>query len=171
MSERFFFALWPGEEQRQALLTLQAQLDQPGSRRTHPADFHLTLAFLGALSLEQQRCVRAAADQLSSPSFSLQLDCFGSFPKARVGWCGLRTHPPELRQLVNSLWSALELCGFRREQRSYHPHITLLRKAKPIRPGALSKPITWPVESFVLAHSKTGATPRYRLLKRWFLSP
>ncbi len=171
MGERFFFALWPEEEQRQALRAVQAQLDQPGSRRVHPADFHLTLAFLGILSPEQLGCALAAADSLSCPPFAVQLDCFGSFPRARVGWCGLRTHPSELRQLVNRLWSVLEPCGFRREQRPYHPHVTLLRKAKPIRPGGLSQPIAWPVESFVLAHSKTGATPRYQVRKRWPLSP
>jgi RNA 2',3'-cyclic 3'-phosphodiesterase len=45
-SGRYFFALWPDRQVREALSTLSRSLSA-GGRPHHPDDLHMTLVFLG----------------------------------------------------------------------------------------------------------------------------
>ena len=93
----------------------------------------------------------------------------GSFPRARVLWCGADTAPPPLAGLVLALRAGLVGCGFALDERPYRPHATLARKAPALEARTLNPPIRWLVDSFVLACGQEGPPPRYRILRRWSL--
>jgi len=166
-TERLFFALWPGEDQRQALEAVQRELVLPRGRLAHPDDIHLTLVFLGLASSERRQCAEAAAGRVRGAPCEVNLDRLGSFPKARVIWCGAESLTPSLAALVDDLRHELAGCGFQLDQRPYQAHATLVRKAPPLSCRPLVPPIRWPVTEFVLAFGQEGPPPRYRILRRW----
>jgi 2'-5' RNA ligase len=170
VAERLFFALWPGDDQRRALTRVQRALPPHHGRDAHPDDLHITLVFLGELDPEQRACAEAAADAVQGESFVLTLNRFGCFPRPRVLWCGADEHPPPLLDLVGALNRGLDPCHIRLDRRPYSPHATLARNAPPLRSFLLDAPIPWPVDGFVLATSREGGPPRYRVLRRWRLA-
>ena len=171
MAERLFFALWPGEAERAALVRLQRGLLRHGGRAADPEDLHLTLAFLGAVPPERRACCEAAGDGILAVPFDLNLTQIGYWPRPRILWCGTLAPPPPLLALVRDLTDALRPCGFPGERRPYAAHITLARKAAGFQaPGPAAEAawrLTWPIKGFVLAGSREGPPPRYRVVRRW----
>lgn len=102
--------------------------DMDGSWRwTSPAEWHVTLAFLGeAGPSEVVRATRAvAAAATSRPAFVLPTGDLGVFPSpraARVLWYGVEDPDGYFAQIVADLRHALAL-----EPASQHPHLTLAR--------------------------------------------
>jgi len=170
VSERLFFALWPGDAERSALARLQDSLGLHGIRPTHPADLHLTLVFLGDLPPERRSCCEAAADLVQAAPFAIRLSRVGLWPRPRILWCAPAVTPPELLTLADGLAEALVPCGVPREARPYAAHITLARQARAEIDPRREWSLTWPVTGFVLAASRPGPPPRYRVLMRWALS-
>ena len=94
---------------------------------------HLTLKFLGEVADDN---LEAIGDLLESivrnhGSFSLDLKGTGTFPSglsrnARVLWVGI-TEVPGLVSLQEKIESSFEKLGFPREERPFHPHLTLGR--------------------------------------------
>lgn len=171
MSERLFFALWPGDEQRRSLARVQRELSAQRGRQVHSQDIHITLVFLGEASAAQRACTELAAGAVGVAPFDLTLDRIGCFPRARVLWCGAGVCPRPLDELVAALKRELAACGFSPECRPYRPHATLVRKAVPLGSRPLVRPIYWHARDFVLACGQGGAPPRYRILRRWPLLP
>ncbi|WP_077621265.1 RNA 2',3'-cyclic phosphodiesterase [Sediminibacillus massiliensis] len=100
---------------------------------THPADLHITLKFLGAVS---DKDIKELKDNLAEnfryQSFQVNIGNIGFFGKQnnpRVIWAGV-----ENNDLLNKLQENVEnVCislGFTKESRPYRPHITLAKKAK-----------------------------------------
>jgi RNA 2',3'-cyclic 3'-phosphodiesterase len=166
--QRLFFALWPGEVECSALAALQRTLSEQRGRPTHPLDFHITLAFLGAVTAERLVCVEQAADTVRAPGFALDIDQVGYWPHPRILWCGPRSTPAVLLQLVTDLARALEACGFMPERRAFSTHVTLVREAHYLANFALAEPIPWHAQELVLAVSRRDREPpRYQVLRRW----
>ena len=170
MTERLFFALWPGAEQRAALAQVQGDLVRRDARKTHPDDLHITLVFLGDVAPEGRACAEAAGERVGGRAFELALDRIGCYPRARVLWCGPSAPPSALLELVGALERELRGCGFSPERRPYAPHTTLARKARPLAARPLVAPISWLVAEFVLVIAGDGPPPRYRVLRRWPLA-
>ncbi|CQR48179.1 2'-5'-RNA ligase [Paraliobacillus sp. PM-2] len=95
------------------------------------ADFHITLKFLGAVSLEKQKILINELEQLSnSGSFNLSIGKFGYFglqTRPRVCWLDVEKNEP-LLYLYNKIESISKTIGFSEEKRTYQPHITLVKK-------------------------------------------
>jgi 2'-5' RNA ligase len=100
-------------------------------RWVEPDDLHITLKFLGEVRPEMMPRIEATVADVaaSTPPFTLTLGGFGAFPtlrRPRVIWLGAEA-APELRCLKQDLeWDLAEL-GFERENRAFHPHLTLGR--------------------------------------------
>lgn len=98
---------------------------------------HLTLKFLGEIDEGQVASVHKALEAVAvrhSP-FPLRLGGTGAFPGAerpRVLWVGFGEEP-KLAALQADLESELESEGFAREERPFHPHLTLGRVKGPAR--------------------------------------
>lgn len=156
-THRLFFALWPDDEVREALVKglMQTPQYQMHGRIMDPANLHITLHFIGNVSSEQKDCLRQAAQSIRGEAFKLRLDYYGHFYRARVFWMGCRQVPDELKNLYQELGVALERCNYQMERRPYAPHVTLMRKLN--RPGDMPQPqvIEWPVRAFALVQSET----------------
>ena len=97
---------------------------------------HLTLKFLGEIQTSRvnklsDAAARAAAD--SSP-FRITLQETGVFPKhgtPRVLWIGVSDESEKLAELHTRLEESCAKEGFAREERPFHPHLTIARLRKP----------------------------------------
>ncbi len=90
---RIFFGLELPEAQRAALALRQAMLPLP--RRVDPADFHLTLAFLGERRDDEIEAAHEAALRVRAAPFELTVADLGLFggEKPRVAWAGVLPCP------------------------------------------------------------------------------
>jgi RNA 2',3'-cyclic 3'-phosphodiesterase len=104
-----------------------------GLRWSAPETWHITLQFLGETSPERYDCTLAHLREVSSPHVPIWLDGTGCFDRAGVFYAGVNVSP-ELRQLQKLVVIATAKCGFRPEDRPYHPHVTLARAKGDNRP-------------------------------------
>lgn len=101
-------------------------------RWTHTDNFHLTLKFLGDITIEQCKKIE---EQLSRSLslvniIDLSLDEIGFFSgdcDLRVLYLGLKGELKALQKLNSSIEGSVFKLGYEREKRSFNPHITLGR--------------------------------------------
>ncbi len=97
---------------------------------------HLTLKFLGEISSEKVTEVKSVLGKVADdyPSFELSLTGTGTFPpKAhvpRVLWIGIDENP-SLQTIQTRIENELYKIRFPKEQRKFHPHLTLGRVKGP----------------------------------------
>jgi 2'-5' RNA ligase len=163
---RLFFALWPDEAARAALLGVQRRLGQPpGARPVAPENLHLTLAFLGmqpALLLPE---IEAILARVAVPEMTLAIDHYGCFSRARIAWAGARRPPPALVAMHQELMTALRQSGIGHDKAAtFRPHISLLRNAV-CDSGPVAEPFRWHAPRLALVHSTTTpGGPIYRVV-------
>ena len=121
-----------------------------------PRNLHVTLHFLGDQSEEQLALAEAAlADAaVGSPPMDVTFHGIGAFPgleRPRILWVGLAHGALEMRRLQARVTDALAGRGFAREERPWHPHLTIgrvyderrwRREAGPPLRGALAQAAT-----------------------------
>ena len=110
--------------------TTQLRAEIIGVRWVAPANFHLTLKFLGGIDEAMVEPIEARLrDQLSLfPRFSINAKGLGVFPspkRPRVLWVGLTGD--RLIALASRVESALQQFGFTPETRKFTPHLTIGR--------------------------------------------
>jgi RNA 2',3'-cyclic 3'-phosphodiesterase len=96
-----------------------------------PANYHVTLAFLGWTGID---AIAAVSDALNAATagegrFSFRTTRLGAFPsldRATVLWAGVED-PGPLSRLAGAIGDAMAGLGFRRDGRPYHPHVTIAR--------------------------------------------
>ncbi len=163
---RVFFALWPDEETRRALLrATRSAVRRCGGRATPSDNLHVTLAFLGPVTATLLERVRQVPP-LPAPAFELVFDRLGFWRGSRAVWVSPSRVPPALIKLEAALWDRLAGVGFQRERRPYRPHVTLARKAKGVEESISA--VAWLVSELALVESKPGARyPVYEALEVW----
>jgi RNA 2',3'-cyclic 3'-phosphodiesterase len=92
-----------------------------------PESWHITLQFLGSSSQQQYECIAAHLRELHPPPVQIQLGALGTFDRAGVLFVDVRV-TPQLLVLQQAVTAATAPCGFKAEDRPYHPHITLARR-------------------------------------------
>jgi len=135
-SIRLFIAIALTEELK-AVLTeigreLEARIPPRIVRWVKPAAMHLTLVFLGETPISRLAAIKEAvgAAAASSPHTSFRAVGLGCFPnprRPRVIWVGVEETAGDLPQIKEALDRELEPLGFRREKRTFSPHLTLGR--------------------------------------------
>lgn len=162
---RLFFALWPDDKLRSRF----EEHRPAGGRPIAPANWHITLVFLGGVSSDQQQALELAADGVVWPPFTLCLDRFGYWRRSRIAWLGATEVPQALLTLHQQLSKAAGDVGIAVEARQYHPHLTLARDA-PAMPEQPIDPIEWQVSEFCLVDSVMGSgSSQYTVRRRWKL--
>lgn len=135
---RIFIAAKIDRETQNSLYSILAKkrFDQSLFRLTPTANLHITLKFLGEISLDQiQQLIDVVKD--AGNEFSPQMMNFsggGVFPAvshARILWIGL-SPKNALNALVKSLETGCEELGFQPEKKNFHPHVTLARIKRPV---------------------------------------
>jgi 2'-5' RNA ligase len=99
-------------------------------------NLHLTLKFLGDIPVANVESLSHAVEQaaLSTRPFELIIADCGAFPerdRPRVLWIGIEDPSGKLAQLHQALENECAARGFEREQRGFHPHLTIARLRKP----------------------------------------
>jgi 2'-5' RNA ligase len=95
-------------------------------------NLHVTLQFLGDQSEERLAEAEAALAEAASASAPVDVTFhgIGAFPgleRPRILWIGLARGALETRQLQARVADALAARGFPREERPWHPHLTIGR--------------------------------------------
>ncbi|KRC00064.1 RNA 2',3'-cyclic phosphodiesterase [Duganella sp. Root198D2] len=148
---KLFFALWPDDAVRQALVRLQTPVR---GRLIPPEKLHLTMAFLGQQPAEALPVLLGILHATHVPPLQLTLDCYGYFKRPHIAWAGMGTAPGGLLAAQAELMSRLAAAGFSAATHGeFKPHVTLAREAKeaPAEFGAV--PVVWNVEGLALVES------------------
>jgi 2'-5' RNA ligase len=95
-------------------------------------NIHLTIVFLGSVTEETIVGVKQKAGSIAEKfsAFQIRLNGVGTFPnwrRPRVLWIGLDGEIGGLSGLRDQLQAALEEFGFKPENRTFRPHLTLGR--------------------------------------------
>jgi RNA 2',3'-cyclic 3'-phosphodiesterase len=131
---RAFVAVVPGDAVREAVTAVVDRLRPLGRSVAWvpAANLHVTLQFLG--NQPEERLAAAtealhAAAAVTAP-FEVTLHGIGAFPgleRPRILWVGLALGALEVRALQERVAIALAREGFPREDRAWHPHLTIGR--------------------------------------------
>ena len=154
----------------------------PGARASwaREATLHLTLKFLGEIPVTavptfSNAVARAVAGV--SP-FSIRLNETGAFPKhgqPKVLWIGVDDGSRRLADLQSRLEEESEVAGYAKEQRPFHPHLTIARLRDPRVARALAsahkeiqfEPVMIPVSELVVIRSElSSAGSKYTAVSR-----
>ena len=174
---RLFYALWPGDRLRAALQVAAASaVREVAGQSVPPGNFHVTLAFLGAVPGQSLPGLLEVGTRGPWPAVELSFDRIEYWAKPKV-LVAMPTSPPAAGlAIVERLWAALEPLGFDREARPWRPHLTLARRIRRPPPDDL---VLAPVESvgdappwrLALVDSMTHADgPRYKPVADWPLA-
>ena len=148
-------------------------------RWTDPHQWHVTLAFLGAVGErrldELTEALAAAASRRGG--LVLRVSGAGAFPNpyaARVLWTGVETLRGDLPALAKGVRAAANSVGATPDGTRFHPHVTLGRFARPteatrwIRAFDAYEGPAWQVDHVELVESHLGQgrghRPRYETL-------
>jgi 2'-5' RNA ligase len=137
-------------------------------RWVDPAQFHLTLRFLGAVAGERVPAVSAALETAvaGSPPLALAAAGLGGFPslkRPRVLWAGITAGVPDLVRLAAAIDRGLAPLGFPPEVRPFRGHLTIGRVRSPRGGGELAAAVgaagapefgSWTVPEVVLYESR-----------------
>lgn len=166
---RLFYALWPDEATRSALVKLQAPLQ---GRMTDARDLHLTLVFLGAQPAALLPALQALMNGLPAAAMTLPVDCLGCFSGKAIFWAGIQAPPAALIALQQALLRALAQHNISVDQNArFKPHITLARDAMATAVPDMT-PVIWRADHIALVQSTAvGTTPCYRVLASRRLAP
>jgi 2'-5' RNA ligase len=141
-------------------------------RWVDPAQFHLTLKFLGAVPNERVSAVSAALERAVTDTAPIAVAAggLGGFPSLRsprVLWAGVTAGVPELARLAATIDRALTPLGFPPEARPFRGHLTIGRVRSPRAGGALAAAVeaagasafgSWTAAEVVLYESRLKPT-------------
>jgi 2'-5' RNA ligase len=173
---RVFFAIWPDCAVRERLLEIGDSLQRnPGfaGRRIKAENIHLTLVFVGNVDRSGLDALCGAAEgiaKIRKRPFELVIQEVGCWKHNHIVYAAPRRIPLALKELVSSLRKAIESVGFSTEERTYKPHVTLMRDATcPGLPQRI-EPVAWEVREWLLVKSEqTREGVVYSPVGRWVL--
>lgn len=167
-SVRTFIAVKMPSDASGLLREAQAGLRKVGAdwKWVDPADFHITLKFLGDV---ERGSVSALWESVcgavsGSSSFRMVLRGLGAFPTAhtpRVAWAGIAEGAEEIVDLAAKVDAACEQHGFPRENRPFQAHVTLGRARRP----APNPPLAAAIEAMAGASLGEVSVDRVLLMK------
>jgi 2'-5' RNA ligase len=158
-TRRLFVALWPSDELRHDIEHETRFAARHSGGRVVPArNFHITLAFLGAVPesrvIDSIECVTTT----KVAPFELILGDLNWWERQELLCLEPQSGGEALTELVGRLQRALRGKGYAVEHRPYRPHVTL---ARDVRRDHAFKPIRelrWQVQRMELVESQTAAT-------------
>jgi 2'-5' RNA ligase len=129
---RTFIAVPLPSECRETLEKMQRPMRSLGAdvRWISIASIHLTLKFLGEVEPDLVPKLASALRSVPAEPFALCIRGLGAFPNLqnpRVIWCGIEGEVQKLAALQAEVESVCEALGMAREQRVFHPHLTMGR--------------------------------------------
>jgi RNA 2',3'-cyclic 3'-phosphodiesterase len=166
---RLFFAVVPDAATRELVgSAAQALRCGPESRLVPRTNYHLTVAFVGEVSVSAVALLRSIGAAQSASAFSLRFDAYDFWPKPEVIVARARSVPVPLERLWQKLHSDLAPHRFALEPKRLRPHVTLLRKVARAPDLPPMNGFDWKVSDFSLMRSDIdGAHPAYTVVDTW----
>jgi len=167
-TKRIFFALWPDDRQRDRLRDLISALAKlVEGQVVYRGNWHVTTAFIGNFPEADIPALLAQATEIEFEPFRLRFDRVEFWPRPKVASLVAPTVPPELQRLVDAQNAVLADFGVPVEERTYRPHITVVRRARPFESQRLAQPavMEWAGVELVESVSQPGGAT-YRPLKQ-----
>lgn len=155
---------------------LQIQKQLLFNKWVFPADYHITLKFLGSVDKDTRMRIKPLIEEITAKnsSFSLVLEGLKTFGKPnspRILWTGVKGDLNPLSTLYKSLEEAMQSLGFIAENRPYTPHLTLAKNyaaKEPFESTCLEQAtqhlpmsMEWEVNEIVLYQTHLGRKPMY----------
>lgn len=170
---RLFFGLDLAPQDKIRIAEWRQKMPPSINGEVPPANFHVTLAFLGQVTQAQLEPLSTGASKLDVKSFSLRFEHIGYFSKPKALWLGCDAIPEPLQELQRALSKIASAQQLNVEKRNYTPHITLFRKCAENPPAPLLSPdFELKFETFSLFSSENiGSGVFYRPLHSWSLAP
>lgn len=166
-ASRLFFALWPDAETRAGIGALGRHPAFSGGSRVKPADYHVTLAFLGQVETGRASALAEQAGRIQSPPFVIAFDGVDYWRKPKVACLTARQRPSEAAFLAGQLAAIACANGLEIDDRPFCPHVTLARKSPAFSPFAVD-PLFWRADGFCLLESTPSEEGgRYRVKAAW----
>ncbi|MEU0519339.1 RNA 2',3'-cyclic phosphodiesterase [Streptosporangium sp. NPDC006007] len=154
----------------------------PALRWLDPANWHVTLSFLGEVPEEilpelDTRLARAAARQAPMTLSFAGAGAFPSARQARVLWAGVYGPRPRLIRLAGSLGAGARRAGaVQTDRRQLRPHLTLARSRTDVDVRDLVETFeafagtAWEARAVHLVRSRLGPVVRYEPIAEYALS-
>jgi len=115
-------------------------------RAVAPADWHVTLCFLGAVQPEPLAALQARAGQIDGRAFALPFEHIEYWRESRVLAATATAAPQPARALTGALRALACSTGLTPDLRALRPHVTLMRAVAgghgAMRPGGLEQAAT-----------------------------
>jgi len=169
MTRRLFFALWPDDASRDALVhATRKAVKASGGRPVPVENLHATLLFVGPVPEEQVAAIEAAASPVTPAPFTLVFDAIDHWRKPQVLVAAASQTPDEARSLASRLMTNVARTGITPDVKPFRAHVTVARKV--VKPHAIGPmtPVRWSVDGFALVESTTlPEGSRYTVLRRW----
>lgn len=132
---RSFIAVNLNPEIKEYLTSLQANLNIPETKIkwVEKNNLHLTMKFLGYISLEQTELIKSILKEITSRyspfiiKLSSNMGIFPTYKMPRIIWVGIEEDISELKELYNYIENNLSNKGFPREDKDFSGHITIGR--------------------------------------------
>ena len=153
-TKRVFFALWPDNRQRDRLRdVINSVAKTVEGTAVDRRNWHITLAFIGTFPEDRVPYLLERAEQITVEPFRLSFDRLEFWPRPKVASLCAAMVPPELQALVDSMNAVLVDLGIEPEDRTYRPHITVARNARPFTTERLAQRSVTEWSSFELVES------------------
>ncbi|WP_407408602.1 RNA 2',3'-cyclic phosphodiesterase [Peribacillus sp.] len=175
MNTHFFFALVLPDDIKHHLhnQTNEVKSEFPFKKWLHPADYHITMAFLGNAedTMKEEALEKIKRALANEQSFELKvegIDVFGKKESPRILWAGVKQEE-RLTSIQKKIYASCVEAGFELDKKPFKPHITLARKFEGETPFSinearqLAKPEAKAFQASQIALYQThlGASPSY----------
>ena len=122
---------------------LKEQLGEKSVRWVPVQNIHLTLKFLGDVSLQNLTVLKEilSAEVITQKPMEVSVGRLGAFPKKlrpRVVWVGIEA-PQELMSLQRGIEARAIKVGYPKDKREFFPHLTLGRVSRNATPEEVRK--------------------------------
>lgn len=135
---RTFIAIELTPRAHDELASLQSALRKAGAdvKWVEPENIHLTLRFLGDVEPKKAEEVKGILIETAAgfKPFELTMKDIGAFPglsSPRVIWAGVGLGAAESARITEVIETKLQIIGMPKEERKFHPHMTLGRVRGP----------------------------------------
>jgi 2'-5' RNA ligase len=137
-SIRSFIAIDTAPEVKAAIIEVEEKLRSADAevRWESIEKFHITLKFLGNVDETKLHSLENELEKVLSPFSELKMTyqgvgCFPNQHHPRVIWIGAENQDGTLSRIQETIEGVSESFGFQREERQFHPHITIGRVKGP----------------------------------------
>lgn len=172
-TRRLFLALWPDASMREQLAhVVRKGVRASGGRRVPQANYHITLAFIGAVPEGRVADLGAVVRAVTGAGpIEVPLRELAYWPGPRV-LCAVPPAPlVGLSGWVDRMLAFLAAAAFAPDLKPFRPHVTVARKVMRPSASAVLHPVLWRFDEFALIESRTlEAGPVYSVVETYPLS-